>query len=102
MDYLRGRPERKVTQPQKQVRVEVPSDSLFETFAQKAFDMFTPDQRAWLYTEFLNENIISVLKDDDNNRYIFISTADYDLTCMIVDTFKFTENKTFGTDQSIN
>jgi len=44
----------------------------------------------------------SVLKDDDNNRYIFISTADYDLTCMIVDTFKFTENKTFGTDQSIN
>lgn len=65
MDYLRGRPERKVSTQPKQVRVETPSNSLFETFAQKAFDMFTPDQRAWLYTEFLNDQIISVLKDDD-------------------------------------
>lgn len=31
----------------------------------------------------------SVLKDQDNNKYVFISTADYNLTCMIVDTFKF-------------
>ena len=64
MDYLRGRPERKVVVEKKQ-RVEVPTNSLFETFAQRAFDMFTPDQRAGLYTEFLNDNIISVLKDDD-------------------------------------
>ena len=64
MDYLRGRPEKKVVEKKKS-RVEVPTNSLFETFAQTAFDMFTPDQRAWLYTEFLNENIISVLKDDD-------------------------------------
>ena len=64
MDYLRGRPERKVIEPKKQ-RVEVPTNSLFETFATRAFDMFTPDQRAGLYTEFLNDEIISVLKDDD-------------------------------------
>ena len=31
----------------------------------------------------------SILKDNDNSRYIFISTADYNLTCMIVDSFKF-------------
>ena len=30
----------------------------------------------------------SVLKDNDKDRYIFISTGDYNLTCMIVDTFK--------------
>ena len=64
MDYLRGRPERKVVVEKKQ-RVEVPTNSLFETFAQRAFDMFSPDQRAGLYSEFLNDNIISVLKDDD-------------------------------------
>ena len=39
----------------------------------------------------------SVLKDDDNDRYIYISTANYDLTCMMVDTFKFTENNLFDT-----
>ena len=64
MDYLRGRPERRVI-PEKKQRVEVQTNSLFETFAQRAFDMFSPDQRAGLYTEFLNDNIISVLKDDD-------------------------------------
>ena len=31
----------------------------------------------------------SVLKDQDNQRYVLISTADYNLTCMIVDSFKF-------------
>lgn len=31
----------------------------------------------------------SILKDQDNNKYVFISTADYNLTCMIVDSFKF-------------
>ena len=31
----------------------------------------------------------SILKDQDNQRYVFISTADYNLTCMIVDSFKF-------------
>ena len=31
----------------------------------------------------------SILKDQDNQRYIMISTADYNLTCMIVDSFKF-------------
>ena len=31
----------------------------------------------------------SILKDNDNQRYIMISTADYNLTCMMVDTFKF-------------
>ena len=31
----------------------------------------------------------SILNDQDNGRYIFISTADYNLTCMIVDSFKF-------------
>ena len=31
----------------------------------------------------------SILKDNDNSRYILISTADYNLTCMIVDSFKF-------------
>ena len=31
----------------------------------------------------------SVLKDNDNQRYVLISTADYNLTCMIVDSFKF-------------
>lgn len=31
----------------------------------------------------------SILKDQDNSRYILISTADYNLTCMIVDSFKF-------------
>ena len=31
----------------------------------------------------------SVLKDQDNQRYVYISTADYNLTCMIVDSFKF-------------
>ena len=65
MDYLRGRPERKVVEVKKKPRVEVKTNSLFETFAQTAFDMFTPDQRAGLYSEFLNDNIISVLKDDD-------------------------------------
>lgn len=30
----------------------------------------------------------SVLEDSDNDRYIFISTGDYNLTCMIVDSFK--------------
>ena len=30
----------------------------------------------------------SILKDNDNERYIMISTADYNLTCMIVDSFK--------------
>ena len=64
MDYLRGRPEKKVV-VEKKKRVEIPTNSLFETFATKAFDMFTPDQRAWLYTEFLSDEIISVLKDDD-------------------------------------
>ena len=32
---------------------------------------------------------VSVLKDQDNQRYVLISTADYNLTCMIVDSFKF-------------
>ena len=31
----------------------------------------------------------SILKDQDNGRYIMISTSDYNLTCMIVDSFKF-------------
>ena len=31
----------------------------------------------------------SILKDIDNQRYVMISTADYNLTCMIVDSFKF-------------
>ena len=31
----------------------------------------------------------SILKDNDNKRYVMISTADYNLTCMMVDTFKF-------------
>ena len=31
----------------------------------------------------------SILKDQDNSKYVFISTADYNLTCMIVDSFKF-------------
>lgn len=30
----------------------------------------------------------SVLTDNDKGRYIFISTGDYNLTCMIVDSFK--------------
>ena len=30
----------------------------------------------------------SVLKDNDKERYIFISTDSYNLTCMIVDSFK--------------
>lgn len=30
----------------------------------------------------------SVLKDNDKDRYIFISTPDYNLTCMVVDSFK--------------
>ena len=30
----------------------------------------------------------SVLTDNDKDRYIFISTGDYNLTCMIVDSFK--------------
>lgn len=33
----------------------------------------------------------SVLKDNDNQRYVFISSPDYNLTCMIVDTFKFSK-----------
>lgn len=35
----------------------------------------------------------AILEDQDNNRAIMISTADYNLTCMIVDTFKFLEPK---------
>ena len=31
----------------------------------------------------------SILKDQDNSKYVFITTADYNLTCMIVDSFKF-------------
>ena len=31
----------------------------------------------------------SILKDNDNQRYVMISTADYYLTCRMVDTFKF-------------
>lgn len=31
----------------------------------------------------------SVLKDSDNDRYVFISTDNFNLTSMIVDTFKF-------------
>ena len=31
----------------------------------------------------------SILKDQDNQRYVFISTGDYNLTCIIVDSFKF-------------
>ena len=31
----------------------------------------------------------SILQDNDNDRYVMISTADYNLTCMIVDSFKF-------------
>lgn len=30
----------------------------------------------------------SILRDNDKDRYIMISTADYNLTCMIVDSFK--------------
>ena len=30
----------------------------------------------------------SFLTDNDKDRYIFISTGDYNLTCMIVDSFK--------------
>ena len=30
----------------------------------------------------------SILQDNDKARYIMISTADYNLTCMIVDSFK--------------
>ena len=30
----------------------------------------------------------SILEDNDKDRYIMISTADYNLTCMIVDSFK--------------
>lgn len=30
----------------------------------------------------------SILQDNDKGRYIMISTADYNLTCMIVDSFK--------------
>lgn len=32
---------------------------------------------------------LSILRDDDNGRYILISSADYNLTCMMVDSFKF-------------
>lgn len=31
----------------------------------------------------------SILQDNDNDRYVMISTDDYNLTCMIVDSFKF-------------
>lgn len=64
MDYLRSRPVKKTVEVKK-TRVEVPTNSLFENFAQTAFSMFTPDQKAALYTEYLNDSIISVLKDDD-------------------------------------
>ena len=30
----------------------------------------------------------SILEDHDKDRYIMVSTADYNLTCMIVDSFK--------------
>ena len=30
----------------------------------------------------------SYLKDNDKQRYVYISTGDYNLTCMIVDSFK--------------
>lgn len=30
----------------------------------------------------------SILKDNEKDRYIFISTGDYNLTCMMVDSFK--------------
>ena len=31
----------------------------------------------------------TILKDNDNQRYVMISTADFNLTSMIVDSFKF-------------
>ena len=31
----------------------------------------------------------SVLKDNDNQKYVFISSDNYNLTCMMVDSFKF-------------
>ena len=42
-----------------------PDLTLFEKFAHEAFGMLTSDQRAHLYSEYLNDAIISVLKDDD-------------------------------------
>lgn len=33
----------------------------------------------------------SILKDQDNQRYIMISSPDFNLTCMMVDSFKFLE-----------
>lgn len=67
MDYLRGKSNTTINRKStRNAKPAVVGDlTLFETFAQTAFNMFTPDQKAWLYTEFLNDNIISVLKDDD-------------------------------------
>lgn len=65
MDYLRGRSvvKREVKAP-KPIPPK-PDLTLFEKFAEEAFGMLSPDQRAQLYSEYLNDSIISVLKDDD-------------------------------------
>ena len=64
MDYLRGRKLEPVPKKEKPVPPK-PDMTLFEQFVEQAFAMFTSDQRAQLYTEYLNDAIVSVLKDED-------------------------------------
>ena len=42
-----------------------PDMTLLEKFVVEAFEMLTSDQKAQLYTEYMTDPIISVLKDDD-------------------------------------
>ena len=42
-----------------------PDMTLFGEFVEKAFSMLSSDQRAQLYTEYMTDAIVSVLKDDD-------------------------------------
>jgi len=65
MDYLRGRTTVKREVKEQKPIPKKPDLTLFEEFAKTTFDMLSPDQRAQLYSEYLNDAIISVLKDDD-------------------------------------
>lgn len=65
MDYLSGKSKKPTSTAKQTRRVLVKTNSKLEKFVDIAIEMYTPDQRAWLYHKFLEKNILEVLKDDE-------------------------------------
>ena len=65
MDYLSGKSKKPTSTAKKTNRTIIKTNSKLEKFIDTAINMYTPDQRAWLYHKFISSEILEVLKDDE-------------------------------------